>query len=358
MIQLKLNEIYYKYKKISFVIILLLIFIQFIPKDHIYEFANSNLASYLVNNKDLLAQTDTYPYLSNTALFFISKYVYVEHLKTIEPVDRLNNGDLIFVKTNLLNEFFFKIYPKITKRFVLISHHNDDSTNKAHEKYLNDPHSKIIAWYSSNTGFYNRKHLALPLGFQTNYLEGFIYTHRTLHTAMKLALGFKIKDQERVNYVRQLDLNKLTPWHKRKYTMYVNFYVHKRKQNEPDPGSRRRLRDKFKMFPNIYDVKREDFFSYMKHLGESKFVLCPQGFGLDTYRYSEALLMGAIPIVQNSSLYSLFIRSTSLILNDLTDLTQHMLDNPHLYIKNMNFSRNPILIDYWLDEFKSISVLE
>ncbi len=56
--------------------------------------------------------------------------------------------------------------------------------------------------------------------------------------------------------------------------MYVNFYVHKRKQNEPDPGSRRRLRDKFKMFPNIYDVKREDFFSYMKHLGESKFVLC------------------------------------------------------------------------------------
>jgi len=79
-----------------------------------------------------------------------------------------------------------------------------------------------------------------------------------------------------------------------------------------------------------------------------------KGFGLDTFRYSEAILMGAIPIIQNSTLYSLFLRSTTLDLNDLSDLTQHMLDNPHLYIRNMNFSREAILIDYWFDEFKSL----
>lgn len=78
-----------------------------------------------------------------------------------------------------------------------------------------------------------------------------------------------------------------------------------------------------------------------------------KGFGLDSFRYSEAILMGAIPIVQNSTLYPLFLRSTTLILNDLTDLTQHMLDNPHLYIGNMNFSREAILIDHWFNEIKS-----
>jgi len=52
-----------------------------------------------------------------------------------------------------------------------------------------------------------------------------------------------------------------------------------------------------------------------------------KGFGLDTFRYSEAILMGAIPIIQNSTLYSLFLRSTTLDLNDLSDLTQPMLDN-------------------------------
>ncbi len=79
-----------------------------------------------------------------------------------------------------------------------------------------------------------------------------------------------------------------------------------------------------------------------------------KGFGLDTFRYSETILMGAIPIVQNSTLYPLFLRSTTLDLNDLSDLTQPMLDNPHLYIRNMNFSREAILIDYWFDEFKSL----
>lgn len=117
--------------------------------------------------------------------------------------------------------------------------------------------------------------------------------------------------------------------------MYINFYIHKEKSYEPDPGRRRELRNHFRNFTNVYDVVREDYFSFMNNLGNSKFVMCPQGFGLDTYRYWEAILMGAIPIVQNSTLNSLFTRSTTLVLNDLKDLTQDMLDNPHLYIKDM-----------------------
>ena len=330
--------------------------IQFIPSRYL-EYTNLLLAKIVIQNKELIHKTTTYPYLSGSCLFFISNYVYVEHLKTAEQTNRIKNGDLVFVATNLLDRFFEQIYPKISKQFILISHHDDDSTNPNHEKYLSRDNSKLLAWYSDNPGFYHSKHMAIPLGFQSNYLRGFKLYHRTLDTAIRLGMGWHIQSEERVKFIRNLKLENLIPWRDRKYTMYVNFYVHKKNNNEPDPGGRRELRNYFKKYKNfnkIYDVTREDYFSYMNSLGNSKFVICPQGFGQDTHRYSETILMGAIPIVQNSTLFSLFIRSTTLILNDLKDLTQHMLDNPELYIKNMNFSRESILMDYWQNEFSSL----
>ena len=88
----------------------------------------------------------------------------------------------------------------------------------------------------------------------------------------------------------------------------------------------------------------------MKQIGNSKYVLCPRGNGLDTHRYYETILMGSIPIVENSTIYSIFKESTTLVLSSFKDLTQMMLDYPDKFISNMNFSRHVIMIDYWLDK--------
>jgi len=37
------------------------------------------------------------------------------------------------------------------------------------------------------------------------------FTHRTLHTAIKLMFGFNIKYEERLKHIRNLNLNKLIP---------------------------------------------------------------------------------------------------------------------------------------------------
>ena len=265
-------------KKTFFFLIIfsfLSISLQLVPFKDFAINVNTFVARFFKDNSHLLDITNTCPYVSSGCFFFHSNFVYVEHFKNVEP-KRLNDGDLVFVKTNLLEEFFNKIFKKINKKIILISHHDDDPTNKGHEIYLKND-SKLIAWYSTNPGFFHKKHIPIPLGLQSNYLEGFKFTHRTLHTAFKLMFDFYIKDEDRVKHIRSLNLNKLIPWHKRKYTMYVNFYVHKKLPNEPDPGNRRRLRNAFKNFTNIYDAVREDYFSYMKSLGNSKFVICPQG---------------------------------------------------------------------------------
>ena len=94
----------------------------------------------------------------------------------------------------------------------------------------------------------------------------------------------------------------------------------------------------------------------MNNIGNSKYVLCPRGNGLDTHRFYETILMGAIPIVENSTLYPIYKQATVLVIDSFKNLNQHMLDNPHLYIENMSFSRYILMADTWLqiiESFKS-----
>lgn len=130
--------------------------------------------------------------------------------------------------------------------------------------------------------------------------------------------------------------------------MYVNF----------NPRTNKKSRDKYlTYFEKIKGIKinkkRIGFKSYFEDLNNSKFVLCPRGNGLDTHRYYETVLMGAIPIVESSTLDSIYNTSTSLILPSFENLNETMLKSPQAYIKDMNFSKNIIYMEYWLKKIYS-----
>lgn len=83
-------------------------------------------------------------------------------------------------------------------------------------------------------------------------------------------------------------------------------------------------------------------------MSNSKFVLCPRGKGIDTHRFYETVLMGAIPIVETSSLDLIYNKSTSLILPNIDSLNETMLNSPNDFIKDMNFSKKIIFMEFWL----------
>ena len=129
---------------------LLTFLIQQVPSNDLSTHLNRLIANNLKDDLHLIEVTNTCPYVSSACYYFHSKYAYVEHFKNIEPVEQLNDGDLVFVTTNLLEEFFTKIFKKINKKIILISHHDDDSTNKSHEIYLNDSKLIISFYYQLN----------------------------------------------------------------------------------------------------------------------------------------------------------------------------------------------------------------
>lgn len=62
-----------------------------------------------------------------------------------------------------------------------------------------------------------------------------------------------------------------------------------------------------------------DFAAYLHDLCQTKFVLCPEGTGLDTHRVYEALLCGATPVVLRNALTPLYEALPVCIVDAWTD---------------------------------------
>jgi len=81
---------------------------------------------------------------------------------------------------------------------------------------------------------------------------------------------------------------------------------------------------------------------FMKRLRESKFVLCPMGYGIDTHRFYETLFVGSIPIVMTSGLDPLYKKFGALIVQSWDEVTEELLEK---------FEQKPV--DYSLFELST-----
>ncbi len=95
----------------------------------------------------------------------------------------------------------------------------------------------------------------------------------------------------------------------------------------------------------------------MTALGNSKFVLSPPGNGIDCYRTWESLIMGAIPIVLNTSIWQLYVDMPVMIVNDwyrdvtIDSLTAvQILYNQVINRQRLMMANRPkIWAKYWID---------
>ena len=93
--------------------------------------------------------------------------------------------------------------------------------------------------------------------------------------------------------------------------------------------------------------------NYSKNLKEYKFVLCPQGNGIDTHRIWEALYSGAIPVIQKHISHKNLEGLPILFLDDLRNISSEKLTT---YLEKINYEDldfNKLTCSYWLNIMKS-----
>lgn len=188
------------------------------------------------------------------------------------------NGDWVFVNGDFLGDFLRRIPILSFKKFVVVVHNTDRPFGQA-ELYATLPYVQRI--YAINTTTRHPQLTTIPLGFVDRQLP-------FLH-------GFKAGSSERPNEI------------------YMNFTVG---TNTP---KRKECMDAFEGNPRVVRGENLSVPEYYMDLCRSKFVLCPEGTGMDTHRVYESLFCGATPVVLRNSLSHLYEKLPVCIVDKWTD---------------------------------------
>lgn len=193
---------------------------------------------------------------------------------------KTRNGDWVFINGDYILQFASRIPLQFGSgnKFCIIVH-NSDLPFGMQEFRILAPHSLHI--YAINTTIEDPILTTIPIGFVDKHLP-------LLHE-------FKGGSSERP------------------YEVYANFSLN------TNLGKRKECMDTFRDDPRLVYRTGLSVPEYFMDLCRSRFVLCPEGTGIDTHRVYESILCGATPVVLRNSLSHLYEKLPVCIVEKWTD---------------------------------------
>lgn len=265
----------------------------------------------------------SFPYISGDSFRAIADHIFDETDSSLRP-EEIRNSDIIFVKTDCLDQFFNHIHPRIRAHYILITHNADEGAPGIFESFLNDP--KLIVWFGQNsTIYYHPKFIPIPIGLANNR-----WGHGNINT-------FK-----EITALCQKPLQK-------PYLLGLNFIV------GTNDKVRRPIFDNFSQFSFTKNICSSNHRTYLINMMKTKFIVSPHGNGLDCHRTWEALLVNCIPIVKSSTLDDLYKDLPIVIVHDWSEVTEEFLITKYEEIQHNwpHYHWNKIYFTYWDDLIRS-----
>lgn len=211
------------------------------------------------------------PYISGDSFRKIADRLYDETKRC--KASAVHEKDTVFVKGDLLDEWFTKIHPQITHPYKIIVHNSDKNITDADVAKIDD---KIIAMFAQNVMVVHPKLIPLPIG-----LENAHYAN-----AGRLEL-----------FARRFEKAKQPK-------MFVNFNA------GTNPPERNACLEAMKKLATatapgsaLADIVTDRMTQeqYVDLASTYQFVVSPPGNGNDAHRTWEAMYLGCVPIVKKSA---------------------------------------------------------
>jgi len=223
-------------------------------------------------------------------------------------VNVLDNNDVIYSKTDYINELF-KILKDVEVNIKIITSESDYSIT---ESLFKSKPKCIKKWFAVNIDFEHEDLIPIPLGISNNNCTKTLKFENIKHTNSQK--------------------NKL---------LYINHRI------ETRPQSRKWIYDYFIDKP--WATVRQPTLSLLdfeKELNEHEFVLCPRGNGIDTHRLWEALYSGVTPVVERHITHKNLENLPILFVDSYKQITENFLKH------NIKTNKNLDLLNvYWWKKF-------
>jgi hypothetical protein len=234
---------------------------------------------------------------------------------------------------NIIKYFFNNILDKIKSKIVLILIESD-IINISRTQLDNE---KILHCFSWNTTITHSKLTTLPIGLnfkrQYNSIISILRENVEIKNDKLLCFNCNLNTDKDRLFLKKVIENKMNSYcDKLEYIPFLkteiihSFIEGKIKVDITDP--------------TCYNEWRQ-----------YKFILSPQGAGLDCHRTWEALIIGTIPIVKSSSIDDIYFDLPLLIVKDWNELSVDYLNLKYQEIKykldNNKYNLNKLNLKYW-----------
>ena len=227
----------------------------------------------------------------------------------LQPV---KEAGVIFVYTHLLEAFFEKIFPCLTRPFILMSHNSDAAVDERFAPYLED--GRLFKWFAQNLVVDHHKLVSIPLGVANSQ-----WPHGRCDLLHKVA----IRQKPRTGLV------------------YMNFDI------RTNPARRKPVFDRFKNHPLVTVSAGLGYEAYVNELASHHFCICPPGNGLDCHRIWECLYLGVIPIISADVRLNGFDELPILYIDDWAGLDERFLLNAYDQLSRRSIRLDRAYLDHW-----------
>jgi hypothetical protein len=251
---------------------------------------------------------------------YISK-IKEKHILLNNINNKFNNPQIIFSYSHNIKVLSEKI-DFFENNFILITHNSDQNIIETEitSKILNC--NKLVRWFTQNLCFEHYKLNFLPIGLaNSQWLHGNLDFFKNINNIRNLEYKF--------------------------YKVYMNFSINTNYNKRIDCYNK--LKDKIQFLDD------QKYYDYLTTLSKYQFCICPEGNGVDTHRFWEALYLNVVPIVISNSLVNIIKKKTNLpilIINDWNDIN---IDN--LKYEDYVFDKNNqkyLSFDYYKNTIENI----
>lgn len=229
----------------------------------------------------------------------------------VNPKIKLKENDVIFCNSHYVKYLFRDLKSCNLKNLKLITHQSDIPINES--LYSKKPDC-ISNWYGINIEYQAYDLTPIPIGLSNYYSpKNLFYNH------------FKNKD---LAVSKKLDV------------IYVNFNV----------STNRKVRAKLlKSLQNkesfYIEKENKDLNGYLNSLIKYKYVLCPEGNGIDTHRFWETIYSGSIPVSKKHTTLNTSQGLPVILIEDYKNLSFEEILNKTP--KKTDYEFEKLTVEYW-----------
>jgi len=303
--------------------------------DELVFFYKFNFKKMRQDNNRYLTQLTKTKFITSRSFLNIAtiKNRYQEaNSLTVNLEKNLPKKLVIYICSDALENFIEKTLNKISKPFILMTGNSDRTISREIKNIKLLINNKfLIKWYAQNLKLNHEKISYLPIGLDY---------HATFKSRNKY------KSEKEFPNLKENQLIKISKSKiKKNFLMYSNWLFNLNKK-------RKLCLNQIDQTLVFFEKKKVSQTQSWKNMRKYAFCLCPEGYGIDTHRVWEAIIIGAIPVLKSSSLDNMYNKFPVIIVKNWKDVTKSKLLNEYNKINKKKYNYSSLYLNFWKKQLK------